>query len=208
LRPIKLSNEQRRWTLDLPHQHIDAHSQTPDQETPLPPPYHTPVLAHPWSAALAPSPIWRPRLRISRWAAGGAHPTRLPDADLLPCLGCAPWERGGSGLGSVARQTVLQMELERILSILRDRYAPQAVYVFGSAAAGLVEEDSDLDVLIVKQTEARWLDRIKEVLLLTRPRTAVDFMVLTPDEWLHAREEDPFFREEVYQKGRRVYGTG
>jgi len=111
-------------------------------------------------------------------------------------------------LGSVARQTVLQMELERILSILRDGYAPQAVYVFGSAAAGRVEEDSDLDVLIVKQTEARWLDRIKEVLLLTRPRTAVDFLVLTPDEWRRAREEDPFFREEVYQKGRRVYGTG
>ena len=110
-------------------------------------------------------------------------------------------------LGSIERQETLQRELARILSILRKEYEPESVYLFGSASAGLVTDDSDLDVLIVKETEARWLDRIKEVLLLTRPQAAVDFFVLTPAEWKQARRDDPFFREEVYEKGRLVHGA-
>lgn len=110
-------------------------------------------------------------------------------------------------MGSTERHQLIRAELSRILAVLEADYAPESVYVFGSAAMGRVTEDSDLDVLVVKQTDARWLDRIKEVLLLTRPRTAVDFFVLTPSEWARAREQDPFFREEVFEKGRLVYGA-
>ncbi len=104
------------------------------------------------------------------------------------------------------RQEDLWRELSRILEILVRDVDPQAVLVFGSMASGDVREFSDIDLLVVRETDKRWFDRIKEVLLLVRPRLALDIMVLTPKEWEQRKGEDPFFREEVLRRGRVLYG--
>ncbi len=105
------------------------------------------------------------------------------------------------------RRRQLETELDRIVGILVREYRAQAIYVFGSLARGAVTETSDLDLVVVKETDARWLDRAKEVLLLTRPRVGVDVFVFTPEEWERARVDDPFFAREVAGPGRQVHGT-
>ena len=42
-------------------------------------------------------------------------------------------------------------------------YAPEAIILFGSHAYGTPHEDSDIDLLIIKQTEKRPIDRASDI---------------------------------------------
>ena len=103
------------------------------------------------------------------------------------------------------REELLRKELARIVYVVVRELDPERIVLFGSTIIGTVTETSDIDLLIVRETSARWLDRIKEVILLTRPRAAVDFFVLTPEEWRRKSSEDPFYQQEVLSRGRAVY---
>jgi len=64
-------------------------------------------------------------------------------------------------------------------------YAPAKVILFGSHAAGRPDPDSDIDLLVIKETSRRFLDRLDEVRRLTagaHPHVPLDAIVLTPAE--------------------------
>jgi len=46
-----------------------------------------------------------------------------------------------------------------------------------------VQEWSDLDIAIIKQTNKPFYQRLREVALLCRPSVGVDFLVYTPEEF-------------------------
>jgi len=108
---------------------------------------------------------------------------------------------------AMARKAALSSELERVVGVLRDAYAPQLVYVFGSVAHGDVSEWSDVDMVIVKETDKRFLDRIAEVLDLVVPRLGMDVVVYTPAEWAALSRQRRFVREEVLGKGKLLYAA-
>ncbi|CUS04064.2 DNA polymerase, beta domain protein region [Candidatus Promineifilum breve] len=101
-----------------------------------------------------------------------------------------------------ARQQLLDSELERILPLLEEEYAADAVYLFGSAATGDVHQWSDLDLVIIKETDQRFLDRIKDVIELVQPQVGMDIIVYTPQEFGRLSEERPFVREEILAKSK------
>ena len=72
-------------------------------------------------------------------------------------------------------------------------------------AAGSVGQWSDLDLVIVKETPLRFLDRTKEVMQLLRPRVGVDILVYTPEEFERLSHERAFFRTEIVEKGKVLY---
>ena len=78
------------------------------------------------------------------------------------------------------RKDLLQEELFRITGILTRKYHPQKIILFGSFANEKIKRWSDLDIAIVKNTQKRFMDRLKEVALLTQPKVGVDFLVYTP----------------------------
>jgi predicted nucleotidyltransferase len=89
-----------------------------------------------------------------------------------------------------------QDELRRVVAQLRDGYRPERILLFGSVARGDVHEDSDLDLLLIKRTSKRWLDRAAEARLLLDTDLAVDVVVYTPDEFAQkCVSEEPVFRE-------------
>lgn len=103
------------------------------------------------------------------------------------------------------RRVLLEAELQRYLPLLQQQYRPEKVLLFGSMAAGDTGEWSDLDLVIVKETERRFLDRTKEVMQLLRPRVGVDILVYTPAEFEQLCRERPFFRTEIVGKGKVLY---
>lgn len=103
------------------------------------------------------------------------------------------------------RRAILDAELARFLPLLRQYYQPEKVLLFGSLASGQVRDWSDLDLVIIKETDLRFLDRIKEVMLLLRPQIGVDILVYTPDEFEQLCRERPFVRTEIAEKGKVVY---
>ena len=99
----------------------------------------------------------------------------------------------------------LEQTLERILSALEEHYQPEQVIVFGSLASGHVTETSDLDLLIVKETNKRFFERIKDVVKICDYDIGVDFLIYTPQELNEAAKVNPFVRDEILSKGKVVY---
>jgi len=103
------------------------------------------------------------------------------------------------------RRALLEAELDRWVCLLIENYNPQRILLFGSLATGDVDEWSDVDLVIVKETSQRFLDRIREVLELLHPRVGVDILVYTPEEFDRLSCERAFIRQEVMEKGRLLY---
>ena len=54
---------------------------------------------------------------------------------------------------ALARKKLLEAELERYIRVLSQVENPDKVIVFGSLASGQVHEWSDIDLVIVKETD-------------------------------------------------------
>jgi predicted nucleotidyltransferase len=109
---------------------------------------------------------------------------------------------------NIARRELLEAELSRYLTVLVEQYRPQTVLLFGSMADEKTEEWSDLDLVIIKETDRRFLDRTKEVMQLLRPRVGVDILVYTPAEFERLIRERIFVRDEIAEKGKVLYERG
>ncbi|MGB4205937.1 MAG: nucleotidyltransferase domain-containing protein [Bacteroidales bacterium] len=106
------------------------------------------------------------------------------------------------------RRAVLDAEVARYVQLLREQYAPQRILLFGSLTSGEVKEWSDIDLVIVKETERKFLDRTREVLQLLRPQVGVDILVYTPDEFDQMAQQRAFVRDEIVGKGKVLYERG
>ena len=104
------------------------------------------------------------------------------------------------------RQRHLEQELERMVSRLRT-HGVQQVILFGSLARSDVRLSSDLDLIVVMDTEKRFLDRLDEIYRLLDPRVAVDLLVYTPEEFARMRETSPLVRRAVAE-GKVLYAAG
>ena len=102
-------------------------------------------------------------------------------------------------------RTRLEKELERYLDILIREYRPQKVLLFGSLASGTPREGSDIDIIVVKETDKRFWDRLADVIRLLNPTEAVDILVYTPEEFEELCRDRLFFQEEILKKAKVVY---
>lgn len=103
------------------------------------------------------------------------------------------------------RRKKLNAELKRIMSVLQAKYAPEEVILFGSLAKGKILKNSDIDLVIVKKTKKRFVDRIGEVIKICKPKIAVDFIVYTPQEFSDLKEKELFIQQEVIREGKVLY---
>jgi uncharacterized protein len=106
------------------------------------------------------------------------------------------------------RSTLIEAELQRYLTLLVEYYRPQKILLFGSVAVERPHEWSDLDLVIIKDTEKRFLDRTKEVMQLLQPRMGVDILIYTPEEFARLSQERAFVRNEIIGKGKVLYERG
>lgn len=87
----------------------------------------------------------------------------------------------------------LETFLAALRPLLRKQHA-QTAYVFGSRARGTAHPDSDIDVIIVAETDLPAVERFRDYLpaILAAP-VGVDMFVYTPEEFERLRrEERPF----------------
>ena len=86
---------------------------------------------------------------------------------------------------------------------------PKKIILFGSYAYGEPTEDSDVDLLIIKDTDKRPIDRWIEVKRLLRDITRslpVSPLVYTEKEIEERNAIKDFFIEEIFEKGEVLYG--
>ena len=105
------------------------------------------------------------------------------------------------------RQQKLQSELSRFLPVLINQFKSVKIIVFGSFAGNEVSEWSDLDIVVVRNTPLRFLDRSAELIQALQPQVGVDFLVYTPNEWACLTKENLFVRKEIFEKGKELYAA-
>lgn len=101
----------------------------------------------------------------------------------------------------------LQSEIESITAQLVDKYKPEKIILFGSAARGDATPDSDMDFLIIKNdTPYMGRDRMIEVSRLIDRNLPADFLVYRRDEFEKRLAMGDPFLEMVVAEGKVLYG--
>lgn len=100
-------------------------------------------------------------------------------------------------------------ETKSIVESLKKFYKPEKVILFGSAAAGTAGKNSDIDLLIVKESKKKRPFRVKDVFDsidgLNRD-FALDVIVYTPSELAERLAIGDYFVEKVLREGKVLYG--
>lgn len=108
---------------------------------------------------------------------------------------------GDARIGAVIQEIVRRLVAE---------YAPQKIILFGSYAYGQPDEDSDIDLLIIKETHERFserLDTVRRTVTGAHRRIPFEPIVLTPSEVEQRLKAGDQFIAEILRKGEILHAA-
>jgi len=99
--------------------------------------------------------------------------------------------------------TALESSLEKIISQISQIPEILKVISFGSYAQGKRDLFTDLDLIIIIETEKEFLQRTTEMYQLLHSDVDMDLLVYTPDEFQKMREGN--FLRHALENGQVIY---
>ncbi len=102
---------------------------------------------------------------------------------------------------------VTEEQLQEIVRRIVEGYQPDRIILFGSYAYGTPTEDSDVDLLVIKEDDAPRPARATRLHKLLRDSRLpdLDILVYTPAELARATAWYQTFESRVLRDGRPVY---
>jgi predicted nucleotidyltransferase len=100
--------------------------------------------------------------------------------------------------------------IDEIVRKIVKEYQPEKIILFGSYAYGKPHSDSDIDLLIIKETEERPIDRrvaVRKILSNPSLHTPIESLVLTPEEIKKRQTIGDQFIEEILRRGKVLYAA-
>ena len=98
--------------------------------------------------------------------------------------------------------------IQKVVRRLVEEYQPQQIILFGSMVYGNPGDDSDIDLLVVKNTDETPLERrvrVRQLVSDPERRIPLSPLVLTPGELAHRLAlGDPFYQE-IVTRGEVLY---
>ncbi len=110
----------------------------------------------------------------------------------------------------MAEAKAVKDTIQKILDKLVTGYAPEKVILFGSHAYGNPRPDSDIDLLIIKDTSERFIDRwvtVQRILSDRKRRIGLETIVLTPQEVSRRLAIGDQFITEIMEEGEVLYAA-
>lgn len=99
--------------------------------------------------------------------------------------------------------------LEKLVDFIASEYDPEKIILFGSHGTQRSNETSDIDLLIIKKTNKRFVDRVVELIQLIRSKFGFEYsiepLVYTPYEFRRAKKINSLFIRTVLLKGVVLY---
>ena len=101
---------------------------------------------------------------------------------------------------------VSQDDIQRMVDTIVERFDPERVILFGSYARGDATPDSDVDLLVVKDTDHDLLDLAADIATAVwRVPVAKDILVRTPAQVGRSRRSGWTVTREAMQSGRVLF---
>lgn len=98
--------------------------------------------------------------------------------------------------------------ISKLVKRLRESYQPEKVILYGSYAYGAPGRDSDIDLLIIKRTQDRPIDRritVRRLVSDLRRKIPFSSLVLTPEELADRLDMGDDFFVEITTRGKVLY---
>jgi predicted nucleotidyltransferase len=103
-------------------------------------------------------------------------------------------------------EVVTEAEIQDIVNRLVEGYQPEKIILFGSYAYGNPTEDSDLDLLVVKEDQRPgWERTVEAKSYLKRRKFGLDLLVFTPEEFSALNPKYDLFAFDIQSKGKILY---
>ena len=103
---------------------------------------------------------------------------------------------------------ISQEKIDEIVQKIVEGYQPEKIILFGSYANGTPTEDSDLDLLIVKDVEGPRRGRTVPVhMMLKEWSVPMDILIYTPKELEYATSLPITFESEIVRTGKLLYAA-
>jgi len=100
-------------------------------------------------------------------------------------------------------------KINEIVNKIAKNYDPEKIYLFGSYANGFPDENSDLDFIIVKNTDKPKHKRGREVRKdLIGSMVPIDLKVYTPGEFESEQKSDYTFLNSIMKEIKLLYERG
>ncbi len=109
----------------------------------------------------------------------------------------------------IAEAGIKEIILQIVGKIVKE-YQPEKVILFGSYAYGAPDRDSDIDLLIIKDTQERPIDRrVAVAKIVSDPKRIIPIepIVLTPKEIDERLRIGDQFIKQILQKGTVLYAA-
>ena len=101
----------------------------------------------------------------------------------------------------------ISKEIQRITEQIVEKYKPDRIILFGSAARGELEPDSDADFLIIKkETPLYGVDRIRQLSQMIDRNIPVDLLIYRPEEFERRLQMGDPFLKTIIKEGKTLYG--
>lgn len=103
---------------------------------------------------------------------------------------------------------LLQRKVREVVNQIVNKFHPEKIILFGSAVCGKFTDDSDIDLLILKnKVPKREIDRQYLIdRMIKRNGVALDMIVYKPEEVSSRIKMGDSFMEMIINKGKVVYG--
>lgn len=106
----------------------------------------------------------------------------------------------------VVGQLIPHETIEGIITAIKSKFNPHKILLFGSYARGNPTADSDLDLLVVMDTDRPKNKRSTPIRLLFQPMPcSMDILVFTPEEVAYWNGTVNHIITEAFQTGKVLY---
>lgn len=100
--------------------------------------------------------------------------------------------------------------IDRAVEFIKEKISPEKIYLFGSYAKGIPTKDSDLDFLIIEETDLPKHKRALPLYSLEKTKKigypiGIDFIIYTPEKFERMKKELNSIAGEVLRTGKLIY---
>jgi len=111
-----------------------------------------------------------------------------------------------SQLIEVERHRNVEMnEIKDKVKTIAEKFEPDKIILFGSYAAGNPTSDSDVDLLIIMDTQRSTWNLAVEISSTLKHSFPMDILVRTPQEIARRLQYGDFFIQDIMEKGKVLY---